>query len=153
MSNYMNYLEESTNVVKSNDKKSKIFVIVGYLVIWVIAIIAFRFFTDGSNALGFSLLYLWIILPLTTFIVSLLIGVNHFWGNKKWLASIVLGIMYMLAEYCTFSAANMIEFKKFYMPRLSMILGGVIISLIGLAVGHLIYYIQKKNRPKNSTIN
>lgn len=76
------YLEESTNVVKSNIKRNKMITILSYLLIWAIAMIAFWFFKDDSSAMGYSLLYLWVILPVTTFFVSVIIGINDFWGKK-----------------------------------------------------------------------
>lgn len=85
--------------------------------------------------MGYSVMFLWILLPVTTFIYSLLIGKNNYWGNRKWLFPLGFGIMYMLAEYATFSAANMISFSKINAPEFSMILIGAIISAIGLGIG------------------
>ncbi len=146
MSNYLDYLEESTNTVKSNDRKAKTILISSYLVIWAFAIIVFWFFTSGSDAMGYSLMYLWVLLPVTTFIFSLLIGKNDYWGRWKWLAAIIFGIMYMLAEYATFSAANMTSFDKFNMPQFGMIFGGAVISLIGLGIGTLVNRIKGKKK-------
>lgn len=146
MSNYLNYLEESTNVVKSKNKLSKLLLIITYLAIWAVAIIAFWFFTSGSDAMGYSLMYLWVLLPVTTFVISLLIGKNNYWGKWKWMSAIVFGIMYMLAEYATFSAANMVSvsFDKINMPEFEMIWGGAIISVIGLAVGVIMNRLKSK---------
>ncbi len=141
--NYLDYLEESTNTVKSNDRKAKTVLVSIYLAIWAFAIIVFWFFTSGSDAFGYSIMFLWILLPFSTFIFSLLIGKNGLWGRYKWLSAIVFGIMYMLAEYATFNAANMAAFNKFNSPRFGMILGGAIISLIGIGIGHIIYKIKK----------
>ncbi len=80
MNTYYDYLEESTNVVKSNANRNKIITILAYLLIWAFAMIVFWFFTSGSDAMGYSLMFLWIILPISTFIVSIVI------------------VMYMLAE-------------------------------------------------------
>ena len=74
MSAYYDFLEESTNVVKSTGNRNKIIIILSYLLIWALAIIVFWFFTSGSDAMGYSLMYLWIILPVTTFVESVLIG-------------------------------------------------------------------------------
>lgn len=74
MKTYYDYLEESTNVVKSNTNRNKIITILSYLLIWAFAMIVFWFFTSGSDAMGYSLMFLWIILPVTTFIVSVVIG-------------------------------------------------------------------------------
>ena len=139
MDSYYDYLEESTNVVKSNIKRNKMITILSYLLIWAIAMIAFWFFKDDSSAMGYSLLYLWVILPVTTFFVSVIIGINDFWG------------MYMLAEYGTFKMANNIAFNKLNAPDWGMIAGGTIISATGMLIGFLFHLIgsaeNKKRRP------
>ena len=81
MKTYYDYLEESTNVVKSNANRNKIITILAYLLIWAFAMIVFWFFTSGSDAMGYSLMFLWIVLPVTTFIVSVVIGKTIF-GEK-----------------------------------------------------------------------
>ena len=106
MKTYYDYLEESTNVVKNNTNRNKIITILSYLLIWAVAMIVFWFFTSGSDAMGYSLMFLWIILPVTTFVVSIVIGKNDFWEKGKWAFTLFFGVMYMLAEYGTFKMAN-----------------------------------------------
>lgn len=137
MKTYYDYLEESTNVVKSNTNRNKIVIILSYLLIWAFAMIVFWFFTSGSDAMGYSLLFLWIILPITTFIVSVVIGKNNFWGQGKWAFPLFFGVMYMLAEYGTFNMANNIAFNRLNAPDLGMIVAGAIISAIGMLAGSL----------------
>ncbi|OUN71740.1 hypothetical protein B5G11_02105 [Drancourtella sp. An57] len=135
MSNYLNYPEESTNIVKSRKKLSMIILAAVYLGVWVVSLISFWFFGRGSDAMGYSIMCLWILLPATTFILSLIIGKNDYWGQRKWLITIGFGLMYMLAEYGTFSAANMITFHKINLPEFIMIPAGTMISLIGMGIG------------------
>lgn len=137
MKSYYDYLEESTNVVKSNTNRSKIVTILSYLLIWASAMIVFWFFTSGSDAMGYSLMFLWFILPVTTFIVSVVISKNNFWGKGKWAFTLFFGVMYMLAEYGTFKIANNIASNKLNPPDLGMIVAGAIISAIGMLVGSL----------------
>ena len=137
MKTYYDYLEESTNVVKSNANRNKIITILSYLLIWAFAMIVFWFFTSGSDAMGYSLMFLWIILPVTTFIVSVVIGKNNFWGKGKWAFTLFFGVMYMLAEYGTFKMANNITFNKLNAPEFGMIVAGAIISAIGMLLGSL----------------
>ena len=137
MSAYYDFLEESTNVVKSTGNRNKIIIILSYLLIWALAMIVFWFFTSGSDAMGYSLMYLWIILPVTTFVESVLIGKNDFFGKGKWGFSLFFGLMYMLAEYGTFKMANNIAFNKLNAPDFGMIVAGVIISAIGILLGSL----------------
>ena len=146
MKTYYDYLEESTNVVKSNANRNRIITILAYLLIWAFAMIVFWFFTSGSDAMGYSLMFLWIILPVTTFIVSVVIGKNNFWGKGKWAFTIFFGAMYMLAEYGTFKMANNIAFNKLNVPDFGMIVAGTIISAIGMLVGSLC----NKKRPNQN---
>lgn len=110
------------------------------------ALIWFWFFISGSDAMGFSIVFLWIVLPVTTLVISLLIGKNDLWGKRKWFFTIAFGVMYMLAEYATFGAANMVSnrFSKINMPEFGMLFIGVIISAIGLGVGSLMNYSKSK---------
>lgn len=147
MAGYLDYLEESTNTVQSNDRKAKTILVSTYLAIWSFAILIFWFFTSGSDALGYSFMYLWILLPVSTFVFSLLIGKNNYWGSRKWLSAIAFGVMYMLAEYSTFSAANMVSFDKFNMPEWGMLVGGALVSVAGMAVGCIVRWV--KNHRKN----
>ncbi len=144
MNTYYDYLEESTNVVKSNTNRNKIITILSYMLVWAIAMIAFWFFTSGSDAMGYSLVYLWILLPVTTFIVSFIIGKNDFWAKGKWAFTLFFGVMYMLAEYGTFAMANNIAFDKLNAPEWGLVVAGVIISAIGMLMGSLL----KKKRCK-----
>jgi Predicted transcriptional regulators len=144
MSDYLGYLEESTNVVKSKDKLSKLILVSTYLVIWSISLIVFWFFISSSDGMGYSFMFLWVLLPITTFVISLLIGKSNCWGKYKWISALTFGVMYMLAEYGTFSAANMVAFNKINMPQWEMIIFGTIISVIGLAIGTAIRKLKTK---------
>lgn len=148
MSNYLDYLEESTNIVKSRNKFSKLILITTYIVIWAISLIEFWLFTSGSDALGYSIMFLLILLPVTTFILSLLIGKNNYWGKLKWLSALAFGFMYMLAEYATFSTANMVSFNKFNMPDFSIFITGTIISVIGTGIGVAINRLKSRSTLK-----
>jgi transcriptional regulator with XRE-family HTH domain len=143
MNSYVDYLDESTNVVKSRKKFSKLILILSYLVIWAVAVIVFWCFTGEEDAMGYSLMFLWIILPAATFVVSLLISRNNFWGRYKWLGSAGFGFMYMLGEYATFSMANNAAFGRVNAPDLSMMAAGTVISLMGMGIGHLLHMKNK----------
>lgn len=141
---YIEYLEESTNTVKSKNRLSKIVLLSAYLIIWAAAEIVFWFFASGSDAMGYSIMFLWVLLPATTFIVSLFIGKNNYWGKAKWALALFFGIMFMLVPYSTFSAANMAAFNKFLWPNFAVLPMGAAISLAGLGAGTLIRNIPRK---------
>ncbi|WP_314040926.1 hypothetical protein [Slackia exigua] len=149
MSSPIDYWNESTNAAKG--KPSKLALIASYLVIWIAAIVVFWAFAIryAESAMGYSLMFLWIILPATTLIVSFLIGRNDYWGRGKWVFSIGFGVMYMLAEYATFSMANNLAFGKVNMPEASMVPAGAAISLVGMALGYLVFVIRRRSQRRS----
>lgn len=148
MSGRVGHPNESTNAMKS--KPSKLALIASYLVIWIAAIVVFwAFAVRHEGAMGYSLVFFWIILPATTLVVSFLIGRNDYWGGGKWVFSIGFGVMYMLAEYATFSMANNLAFGKVNMPEASMVPAGAAISLVGMALGYLVFVIRRRSQRRS----
>lgn len=144
MNNYINYLDESTNTVKSRNRLEGLMVLIGYLAIWALAIIVFWCLGGAGDAMGYSLAFIWVILPVTTLVTSFIIGKQNYWGKKKWFLSIGFGVMYMLSEYGTFSTANNVAFNNVNAPEYPMVLVGIIISLIGMGIGTVLY--RRKNQ-------
>lgn len=140
---YMDYLDDSTNIVKSKNNLSKIILFSVYLIIWALSEIVFWFFTEPSDAMGYSLMFIWIIMPITTFIVSLIIGKSGFFGRYKWILPLFFGTMFMLVPYSTLSVSNMTAFHTFRWPDLPMLPIGAAISFVGTVLGVLI---NKRNK-------
>lgn len=151
VSDYLNYLEESTDTVASRQKLSIIILLAVYLAIWAFALLMFWCFTPPDGAMGYSLLFLWLLLPVAAFVVSLLLGCNGIVRRSKWkwLLPLALGLLYMLAEYGTFSLSNMLlnEYASFHLPHLTMLCKGTLYAAFGLALGLLG---QKKKTHANS---
>ena len=64
-------------------RRSEIIAPLAYLAVWVLVLIVFWCFTDGAGAMGFTLVFLWGVLPLATVIVSLAIGLCDSFGRWK----------------------------------------------------------------------
>lgn len=144
---YIEYLEESTNTVKSREKLGKLILVLVALGIWAIALIVFWLLMEPDDAGGFSLVFLWVILPVTIFTISLIAAKRSYFGKAGLLSVPIFGLMYMLSEYATFSMANMIYFNHFNMPEFSMLPVGMAISAMGFGVGYLAKRITaSKNR-------
>lgn len=150
VSEYVEYLDESTNAVKSKKKLSVIIVSAFFLAVWTFSILVFWLFSGGSDAMGFGIAFLWVLLPAVTFFTSLFIAKDNLFGKAWWAASGVLGVMYMLAEYATFSAANMISFGKINAPQFGMLPAGILISLAGMLTGFAAAKIGKRIRQRRS---
>lgn len=135
VSDYVEYLDESANTVKSKKRLSTIIVSAAYLAVWAISVLVFWVFTSGSDAMGYGFAFLWVVLPVAAFVSSFLSAKDNLLGKACWAAPAVLGVMYMLAEYATFSAANMLSFEKINAPQLEMLPIGALVSLAGLLCG------------------
>ena len=109
--------------------------IVIYSIVWLIAISTFWFTDLSGDAMAYSLLVIYLLLPATTLIMSYLIGRDDRWGKMKWIAPVFFGEMYMLAEYFTFSLANMLMHETINAPEFTMVLTGMVISLIAMGLG------------------
>ncbi len=150
---YLDYLGESTDTVKNQRSLSQTILIATYLGIWAFALIVFWFFMSASDAMGYSLVFLWMILPVATLVISLLMEKNNCFGKRKWLLPVVFGVMHTLAEYATFSMKNMIatDFAKMNAPELEMMLIGAFFSAAGLGIGRLINHLQSKRKKTTET--
>ena len=71
MKNYLDYIEESTNVVKSKVKLSKLILILSYLVIWAFNIMVSWFFSAASISEAQAGAFQWLVPPVATIVISL----------------------------------------------------------------------------------
>ena len=67
-------IKENVDIVKSKEKLSKRILIGIYLGIWALSILTFWLFTGEQDGIGYSLMVFYCIIPVTTFIISFLIG-------------------------------------------------------------------------------
>lgn len=141
---YMQFLDDSTNVVKSNQKKGKLILISVYLLIWSFSMVFFWWLMDPTDAGGFALIFIWVLIPVLSFTESVLIGANGFWGKLAWLAVPILGAGLMLTEFCTFETANHIVFGNRNAPDPFLFFVGAAISAVGLVIGKGIFILKHK---------
>lgn len=134
-SGYVGYLVESTDAVAGANRLSHRVTAGVYLGIWALELAVFWLFPGGDDALGYSIATFLVVLPLTTFVVSLLVGGDRSWGAGRWALPLALGAMYMLAEYATFGAANMATVGRPIPPSLEMVPIGAAVSLVGMGLG------------------
>ena len=112
MKDYLDYIEESTNTVKSKTRLSKLLLVLSYLVIWAFNIMASWCFSAGSITEAQAGGVQWLVLPAVTIILSLLIGKNNYWGKHKWLAPIGFGLMLMLSVYASYGMRESLNFNR-----------------------------------------
>ena len=124
--------------------KAQIAIIATELGIFAIAVFAFWAFTGELDAMGYGILYIWVLMPLVSFATSLVVGLLNVWGRygASWPA--LCAILITLLPCVTFDATHALYFGSLLAPNLTMLIGGCIVSYIGFAVGIVIRGIKKK---------
>ena len=148
MKNYLDYIEESTNVVKSKVKLSKLILILSYLVIWAINIMVSWFFSAESISEAQAGAFQWLVLPVATIVISLLIGKNNFWGKRKWFVPIGFGLMFLLSVYASYGMRENSIFNQIDLQTIPLFFIGAIASVIGIVLGYAFFTVEK-NTPKS----
>lgn len=148
MKNYLDYIEESPNVVKSKVKLSKLILILSYLVIWAFNIMVSWFFSAESISEAQAGAFQWLVLPVATIVISLLIGKNDFWGKHKWFAPIGFGLMFLLSIYASYGMRENSIFNQIDLQTITLFFIGAIASVIGIVLGYAFFTVEK-NTPKS----
>lgn len=121
--------------------KKPIFIYAG---IWVLCLAAF-WLGLGQDAMGYSLLVFYAVIPISIIACSAFMSDDLFFG-KIALTAFWIGVSFMAIEYLTFSLANMItiSFERINPPHWENLLVGIILSLFGFGIGALIRKIARK---------
>lgn len=128
------HLEESTDLVRSRERLSRLLVVLTYLILWALSILAF-WAGLKEEAMLYSIAIFYLVLPLTTLILAGLVGRNQCWTGLRWLMLLFFGFLYMLAPYATFSVANMLTVERFRLPELAALLPGLLCAAAGMGIG------------------
>ena len=126
--------EESKDAVKSRRAFLRFVLVTVYLVVWGVSVLAF-WMGGRTDAMGYSLVVFYAVLPLSTLVLSFFIGCGRAWDGCKRTMLFFFGAMSMLGPYVTFGLSNMASFQKFNLPELSAFLPGLLCAAAGMAVG------------------
>lgn len=141
----LHHIEESTNTVKSRQRLARLLEVLSFLVVWAVCVAVF-WLGGGSDAMGYSILVMYLVLPVTTFVCSLLMGLDPSWGERQWLFLLYFGVGYVLLPYGTFSAANMLTTGTFRLPEWQYLLYGTAFAMQGLCLGSAIRWGRELRR-------
>ncbi len=147
---YMEYLKESTDTVKSNEKKAKLILVLGSLGIWALSLVVFWLIVRGPDTMGYGLIFMWAVLPAMFFIVSYIIGRHGYFGRLKYLAPVVFSLMYSLSGYTTYAVADQMVYKTVMWPDFAKLPLGLVISFAGLGLGLWLSHREKKRKAANA---
>ena len=145
---YKEYLEESTNVVKSKERNGKLLLILVTLGIWALSIIFMGLVYTGVDVKGYSLIIIWMVLPMTFFAASIVVGRYNYFNRFQWLFALCISLIYTVSSYATaIISQNSINDRDTWIiwPSFTKIPIGLLISAIGLGIGLLIRRRSKRN--------
>lgn len=132
------HLNDAADTVKSHKTLTRRILIMAYLLIWAFSVGFFWVAAGPTDAMGYSLLFFYLILPVAAMVVSFFIGRDEEWQGIRWLMLLFFGVMNMLAPYATFSLANISFTGKFHLFRLTDMLPGILYSAAGMLAGYAV---------------
>ena len=104
-------------------------------VVVLAALLIWSCFISGSDAMGYALIAMYLVLPLAALICSLLLGLRK--GNAKWIAPFVFG-----------AGAGLVPLFVFQYTELGFFTFIFVFAMIGSVVGHIIHLVRTKKQKK-----
>ena len=112
--------------------------LIAYAVIWLISVIAFWTITTGSDAMGYSLVFVWLLNPAAIVVSSLCASMKEWPGLAALLLVAGCGFLYMLLPYLTFTLGNIFYSGNLSAPDPTLFVVGALASVVGLLVGRVL---------------
>ena len=114
-----------------------------YMLIWSLYILFAWSRTHPGQIIEVSLFILYLVLPASAFIISVLYGQSD--HRAIYLLTLFFGMMELLGCYLGFIYVSLTDIEKILAPSSEIVLYGVFPSLLGIMIGQ---YINKQNRYK-----
>lgn len=112
--------------------------VLAYSIVLAVCYVSFWLFAGGTGAMGYSVLVQLFALPVTGFVISLLMGLDKSWKERQWWMLLYFGFGFFLMQYGTFSLANMLSKGSFNLPERGLFSTGMALALPGMALGSVI---------------
>ena len=141
----IDHLEQSTDTVASRNRLARRITVLAFLVVWALVILTF-WLGGRQDAMGYALVNLYLVLPVTTLAASAAVGLDEGWRGVRWLMLLFFGVLYMLAPYATFSLANMASFEQLRLPEAAAMLPGILCAAAGMGIGCLVRRLKQRRR-------
>ncbi|MBD5130765.1 MAG: helix-turn-helix transcriptional regulator [Ruminococcaceae bacterium] len=139
------HLDEATNEVKSRRWLSKLIEVGSFLVVWAVTAMTFwAGAAEGSNAMSYSILALYIVMPVSTLVISFIIGADRGWNKLKWLMVLFFGMALIMTDMETFGikwlstleTVSATDFFLTFKPMYFVI--GAVVSALGIGTGTVV---------------
>ena len=135
---YKQYLEESTNTVKSNRSRSITTLVLVTLAVWALSALASVLVATGLDQTGYTVTVMWAVLPVMFFVASFLTGRNRYFGRAMYAVPLVCSLLFSLCSYATSIATDGQLIRTVQWPDFARMPIGLLISAAGLGIGILV---------------
>lgn len=132
---YLEYLEESTNRVKSNNRLAKAIMIAVALFVYAITQYVFWTIANGLAIANYTIVFKYVLLPLSVLLISVFSGKENWWGKGKWALVAIFSVLFLLVPSVTYVSVDTYAMRTFIFPNVKYLFVGCAASLIGLLVG------------------
>lgn len=124
--------------------KKRLLIYSVFILIVCLSIVFFWIFRGALGAMGYSILFIILLNPITMFIGNLVIGMDQTRKRIDYLVPLAYGMVYMALGYLTFSLLNNITFDKLNPPDLYSFLIGSLVAYGGLFLGYSVNLVKKR---------
>ena len=111
-----------------------------------LTLFVFWILLQPGDELGFSVLFFYLLLPLTILLTSFWIGTDAAFGHVRFATPLLYGALFWLVAWLTFDLANLVAngFSRPAEPDWIFLPAGAVLSLIGLGLGALVRALRAK---------
>ena len=137
---YLAYLEESTNKVRSNDRLAKAALIAAVLFIYAMTQRIFWSAAQGMDLTNYTVVFKYILLPMSALLLSVYAGKGDWWGKWKWALTAIIGGLFLLVPSVSFARFDEgSAMMTFIFPNIRYLFAGCAVSVIGLLLGERVH--------------
>ena len=140
---YLEYLEESTNRVKSNNRLTKVIMIAIVVIVYAIAQYVFWTIPNGPMISSSTIVFKYTLLPIAVLLMTVCAGKGNWWRKWKWVLVAIFSVLFLLVPSVTYVSFDTGAYRTFIFPNIKYLFVGCATSLIGLLVGERV-----RNREK-----
>lgn len=137
---YVDYVDKAIGVIKNKQRIYKIVEIGGYLILLIVYVILYLLESSSTGGTEVVLAMHSFLIPSVIVILSLLIGMDDAWGEKRWFLILFFGASFCFAEQFTFILSDFpVDKSTFWLNLLrpASYSTGAFLSFVGLGIGAL----------------
>ncbi len=134
---YQEYLKESTDVVASNERRSKLWLLLAGLIVWALSVFAFLLSRSEADINGYSLAIMSAVLYVTVFAVTFVAGRRNYFGGLKWVLIPVCGALAAMSGGVRTVTMDDMILRSVNWPDLTKLVIGLAVALAGILLGIL----------------